>query len=55
MTIKISESAKNDLIRGFWFYESQSNGLGDYFLDSIFSEIDSLVIYAGVHAVKFED
>jgi hypothetical protein len=28
-------------------------GLGDYFLDSLFSDIDSLQFYAGVHPVHF--
>lgn len=55
MTIKILESAKNDLKSGYQFYESQAPGLGDYFLDSLYSDIDSLLIYSGIHAVKFED
>lgn len=25
------------------------SGLGNYFLDSLFSDIDSLIIYAGLH------
>lgn len=28
-------------------------GLGDYFLDSLFSDIDSLQIYGGIHAREF--
>jgi hypothetical protein len=35
---------------GFRFYEAQDEGLGDYFLNSIFSDIDSLQLYAGIHA-----
>ena len=35
-------SAKDDLRNGFYFYESQKSGLGTFFLDSIFSNIDSL-------------
>ena len=27
--------------------------MGDYFLDSLFSDIDSLQIYAGIHSVHF--
>ncbi len=42
MRIKILNSAKNDLIDGYWFYEKQMEGIGTYFLDSIFSDIDSL-------------
>jgi len=53
MTIRLLESAKKDLISGFEFYEQQEKGLGDYFLDTLFSDIDSLLIYAGIHPLKF--
>jgi len=46
MKIRISTSADQDLVEGFHFYENQSEGLGMYFLDSLFSDIDSLKIYA---------
>ena len=50
MKIKILPAALDDLDRGRKFYARQDKGLGDYFLDSLFSDIDSLEIYAGVHA-----
>ena len=53
MKIKISTAADQDLIDGYQFYERQSKGLGMYFLDTLFSDIDSLRIYAGIHAVLF--
>ena len=53
MKIKILPSALDDLRRGRRFYESQEDGLGDYFQDSLFSDIDSLVIYAGIHSKEF--
>ena len=53
MRIEILGSAEKDLIDGFNFYERQSKGLGDYFLDSLFSDIESLYIYAGIHALHF--
>ena len=53
MKIEILDSAEKDLIDGFEFYENQSRGLGDYFLDSLFSDIESLHLYAGIHAVHF--
>lgn len=55
MTIRILSPAKRDLVNGFHFYEKQLPGLGSYFLDSIYSDIDSLVIYSGIHPVKFDD
>ena len=53
MKIEILDSAEEDLIDGFKFYENQSRGLGDYFLDSLFSDIESLRVYAGIHALHF--
>jgi len=53
MKIEILDSAEEDLIGGFRFYENQSGGLGDYFLDSIFSDIESLRVYAAIHALHF--
>jgi len=49
MTIKILSSAVEDLHDARLFYELQGKGLGDYFFDALFSDIDSLVLYAGVH------
>lgn len=54
MNIRILDSAQEDLIDGFWFYEKQERGLGGYFIDSLFSDIDSLKIYAGIHQIYFE-
>jgi len=42
-----------DLSEGFGFYESQRRGLGSYFLESLFSDIESLRLFAGVHGVHF--
>jgi len=51
MRIEVLDDAKDDLIDGFHFYEEHSPGLGSYFLDSIFTDIDSLLLYAGVHHI----
>jgi plasmid stabilization system protein ParE len=53
MKIEILDLAEKDLVDGFKFYELQSKRLGDYFLDSIFSDIESLYLYAGIHALHF--
>jgi len=53
MRIKILSSAVQDLYTGRLFYEKQGEGLGEYFFDSLFSDIDSLVLFAGVHARVF--
>jgi hypothetical protein len=51
--IEILDEAEADLVEGFHFYERQKNGLGWYFLDSLFSDIDSLLLYAGIHNVVY--
>ena len=53
MKIKILSSALDDLSDGFDFYERQLNGLGSYFIETLFSDIDSLKLYAGVHNKVF--
>jgi len=45
----ILPSALDDLMRGFAFCEAQQDGLGDYFLDSLTADIDSLVFHGGIH------
>jgi plasmid stabilization system protein ParE len=37
-------------LAGYWFYEQQQAGIGEYFLDSLSADIDALLIYAGVQA-----
>ncbi len=49
MNIHILDEAKQDLMDGYYFYESQKLALGDYFYDSLFADIDSLILYAGIH------
>jgi len=46
MTIKILDEAENDIASGISFYENQRENLGNYFLDCIMSDIESLYIYA---------
>ena len=53
MKIVVLQSARDDLADGYWFYEDQGEGLGVYFLESLFSDIDSLVLYAGIHRKVF--
>ena len=51
MRIKILSIAEDDLEEGYRFYESQADGLGIYFLDTLYSDIDSLVYFSGMHRV----
>lgn len=54
MKIRLLDSALQDIMEGFDFYERQEGNLGTYFLDSLFSDIDSLLIYAGIHPIYFK-
>lgn len=51
MIIEITEEAETDLLEGYWFYERQSPGLGNYFRSCLISDLDSLEYYAGIHEV----
>jgi hypothetical protein len=53
MRIEILSEAENDLLAGAKFYERRRSELGEYFLDSLSSDIDSLLLYAGIHRVVF--
>jgi hypothetical protein len=47
--VQIAPSAEGDLLDGYTFYELQDPGLGDHFLQSLASDIESLGLYAGIH------
>jgi plasmid stabilization system protein ParE len=47
--IRLLESAKQDLREGWRFYEQQAPGVGDYFLDCLQADVQSLRLYAGIH------
>jgi plasmid stabilization system protein ParE len=53
MKVRILESARRDLRAGYNFYERQEKGVGEYFLDSLFADIDSLTLYGGIHPLRF--
>lgn len=53
MKIRITEEAEQDLSDGFWFYERQTPGLGDYFRSALIADIDSLAFFAGIHEEVF--
>jgi plasmid stabilization system protein ParE len=53
LRIKILDAAEKDLEEGYWFYEAQNTGLGSYYLDSLYADIDSLAYFGGIHRVVF--
>ncbi|MFT5163290.1 MAG: hypothetical protein ACI9FJ_001876 [Alteromonadaceae bacterium] len=45
MRIQLLASAKNDLLAGYDFYQKQSDGLGKYFVDNLYTDIDRFTNY----------
>ena len=53
MKIEILDIAIQDILAGQQFYENQQEGLGIYFQNTLFSDIDALLLYAGIHQQYF--
>ncbi|MGV3754331.1 MAG: type II toxin-antitoxin system RelE/ParE family toxin [Verrucomicrobiota bacterium] len=51
MKVRILRPALEDLAAGRHFYDQQSAGVGDYFFDSLFADIDALALYGGIHSL----
>jgi hypothetical protein len=49
----VIRQVKEDLNEGRIFYDSNEKGIGDYFYDTIVSDIESLWLYSGIHPVLF--
>ncbi len=49
----LTELAREDLNDAEFFYEKQDEKLGIYFRDSIISDLDALLFFAGVHEKHF--
>ncbi len=49
MKVRILRSALEGLASGRRFYDRQGKAVGDYFFDSLFSDIGSLSLYGGIH------
>lgn len=53
--LRISEDALEDLQDGFWFYEAQEAGIGDYFLACLRADLEGLKITGGIHRIIYKD
>jgi len=51
--IQILSDAEKDLDEGREFYDKHGEHVGDYFWDSLLSDIESLVFFAGIHRKVF--
>lgn len=48
----VLEEAVEDMNEGKRFYDARQRGVGEYFWDSLISDVESLIIYAGIHKKK---
>jgi len=53
MEIIYLEEVEFDLLNGRGFYDEQQLGVGDYFVDSILADAESLSLYSGTHSKHF--
>ena len=53
MNVVVLEDAASDIEEAKLFYQARGEALGDYFEDSVLSDLDSLILYAGVHSEQF--
>ena len=51
MIVEVAPESADDLVRGFEFYERQEPGLGEVFVDSLLSDLETLRTLAGVHRI----
>ena len=51
--VQIASAVGDDLLDGFAFYELREAGVGDYFLQSLASDIESLGLFAGIHPKSY--
>ena len=52
-SVIVLEEVKNDLLAGKIFYDSNEEGIGTYFYDSLLSDIESLQLFAGIHSKHY--
>ena len=51
--LTVTEPAHEDLQKAKLFYDAQDVHLGDYFIDSLLVDLDSLRFYGGIHEKQF--
>jgi hypothetical protein len=53
MHVELRVEARNDLVEASAFYDAQRDGLADYFLDCIVSDLRALESEAGIHELVY--
>ncbi len=52
--VYLLSDAVQDLEEGRHFYNEKEDGVGEYFFDSLISDLESLQFYAGIHSKKID-
>lgn len=55
MKLRILDAASDDLVEGFSFYVRREQGIGDYFLTCLYSDIESLRVFGGIHRTVYKN
>ena len=53
--VNITQDALEDLNEGCLFYKAQDADLGEYFSDSLKSDIEGLKVTGGIHRLAYKD
>jgi hypothetical protein len=53
--LRILDAASDDLVEGFNFYDRREQGIGDYFLTCLYSDIESLRVFGGIHRTVYKN
>ena len=53
MHVELRVEARDDLADAAAFYDGQRDGLGDYFIDCLFSDLETLESQAGIHDIAY--
>ncbi len=49
MNLRLLDLAEEDLLEGFRFYQRQPARVGFYFLETLYSDIESFRLFGGIH------
>ena len=52
-TVVVLAEAADDIESARNFYDTQEQGVGDYFVDSLLADLESLALYHGIHFQQF--
>lgn len=53
MHVELRVEARQDLVEASAFYETQRDGLGEYYIDCLFTDLARLETEAGIHEVVY--